>query len=42
MPKGTRIIGMPRKYLFIAYVKKEVYEVLANRGLTVALKTREL
>ena len=36
------MVGILRKYLFIIYIKKEIYKILVNRGLIVALRARKL
>jgi len=41
MPKKIRIVGIPRKYLSIAYIRKEINKALINKRLIVAPKARK-
>jgi len=36
------MVGMPKKYLFIVYIRKKVRKVLANKKLIAALEAGKL
>ena len=38
MPKGTKMVGMHREYLSIAYWGKEINKTLARKGLRLVRK----